>query len=62
MPQTLKANEAIMRGLQTSLMTIFGWGLEKFIPEEHLKPGEPLRLTPSSVRDRPHLTIVSQFL
>ncbi|CAK9031404.1 Uncharacterized protein SCF082_LOCUS20281 [Durusdinium trenchii] len=40
-------------------MTIFGWGLEKFIPEEHLKPGEPLRLTPSSVRDRPHLTIAA---
>eukprot|EP00439_Symbiodinium_sp_Y106_P073461 s481_g13.t2 len=40
------------------MVWVFNWGLEKFLPEQKLKPGDeiPDVLTPPDVEDRPHLT------
>ncbi len=33
------------------------WGLEKYLPQKRLLPGEPLELIPRSVSERPILTL-----
>ena len=53
-------SEAVLRGLQAALQWVMGFGLERFLPHQPLKVGEPIpeTLDPPDVRDRPHLTCV----
>lgn len=56
-PQT----QAVVKGLQHSMLTIFGNGLEIFLPKTRLKPGDDMasaKLDPPTCAERPILTAV----
>ena len=48
-----------MKGLQKSMVSVFGNGLEIFVPKVKLKPGSEMKaadLVPETVEERPLLT------